>query len=273
LALFLEGEGWIPSAAGGMKRPGKNRLGSGGQVDEDLARLERQAVVEIIQAGRTGQNAREIGLGALFRADHLINLFESNNLLPRPIVCQAGCDFCCYNQVELTPPEALLLGDYVSRNFSDSEREQLRERLEGSSRLQSGKSKIEIAGIRRELPCLLLSQGRCSVYPVRPLLCRAMHSLDADRCEAELKSPLPLVEYYSHRGDLVFLVAAGLIEGCRAQGCQSGALELAAALKDFFRQERPMERWIQGEEVFRFPSPMISGNLGGGRPDQESGEK
>jgi hypothetical protein len=45
-------------------------------------------------------------------------------------------------------------------------------------------------------------------------------------------------------------VSAGLLEGCRAPGCQSGTLDLAQALHEFFHQENPAESWLAGEQVF-----------------------
>ena len=45
-------------------------------------------------------------------------------------------------------------------------------------------------------------------------------------------------------------MSAGLREGCKAAGLQSGPLNLTRALHDFFTQENAVERWINGEEVF-----------------------
>ena len=105
--------------------------------------------------------------------------------------------------------------------------------------------------MRAELPCPLLRDRRCSVYPVRPLVCRAMHAIDRERCAAELSAgSLAGSTYYSHRHEIAVSVSAGLRKGCRAAGLQSGALNLAQALHDFFTQENPVERWINGEEVF-----------------------
>ena len=58
-------------------------------------------------------------------------------------------------------------------------------------------------------------------------------------------------QYYAHRHEIALSVSAGLKEGCRAAGLQSGPLNLTRALHDFFTQENMVERWINGEEVFR----------------------
>jgi Fe-S-cluster containining protein len=198
-----------------------------------------------------------LGLSAITWADQLVALFEAANRLPRPIACQPGCYFCCHNQIELTPPEALLLGDYVEKNFSDEEKRQLRDRIERALHLQTGKTKNEVAESRQQLPCPCLTGGRCSVYPVRPLVCRAMHALNAGQCEASLNfQDLRPVEHYSHRQVFIMSLVKGLLDGCQAVGCQAGALDLAWALRDFFAQPDPAARWIQGEKVFTRIAPF-----------------
>ena len=219
-------------------------------IDEGLVARQKDSVVEIVQGGRSRETALEIGLSAMVLADHLIFRVEAESSLPQPIVYRAGCPFCCFNQVELTPPEALLVGHYVEQHFSPREKQWLLERVAGTLALKAGKGKREVALMRHELPCPLLREERCSVYPVRPLLCRAMHSLDAEQCRLELLSPVPHFEFYSHRYEVILSVSAGLAAGSQAMGCQSGALDLARAIQDFFTHSRPVEGWLQGEQVF-----------------------
>jgi len=219
-------------------------------INEDLAARQKEAVVESARAGRTGKSALEMAYSALVLADHLISAFEWANPLPQPIVCQAGCHVCCFNQVELTPAEALVLGDYVDRYFPPGEKTRLLARITRNLKLKAGKDKKEIAAIRHKLPCPFLRAKKCSVYPVRPLLCRAMHSLNVDHCRQEIISPMSHFEFYSHRYEMVLSLIAGLDAGCRALGCQFRALDLARAVRDFLQAESPVEDWIQGKNVF-----------------------
>jgi Fe-S-cluster containining protein len=220
-------------------------------IDEGLVARQKETVVGIAGGGRSRETALEIGRSAMVMADHLIFRVEGESSLPRPIVCRAGCPFCCYNQVELTPPEALLMGHYVAQHFSPEEKQGLQQRLAEALALTAGKGKKEVALMRGALPCPLLRQERCAVYPVRPLLCRAMHSLDAEQCRMDLRSPVCHFEFYSHRYEIALSVSAGLAAGCRAGGCQSGALDLARALHDYFAHPRPLEAWLEGEQVFK----------------------
>ena len=221
------------------------------RVNPSIAAAAQDNVVEIIGQGRGLERALEIAVSAFFLADHLTRRFEAEQDLPQPVACREECDACCYNRVELTPPEALIIAHHIAGNFPEVEKEALLANLARNLALTQGRSPAAVAGMRAELPCPLLRDRKCSVYPVRPLVCRAMHALERERCAAELSAgSLAASTYYAHRHDIAVSVSAGLREGCRAAGLQSGALNLAQALKDFFSQENPVERWINGEEVF-----------------------
>jgi len=221
------------------------------RVNPGIAAGAKDNVVEIIGQGRVPHRALEIAVSAFFLADHLTRRFEGGQDLPQPIACREDCDACCYNRVELAPPEALVIGHHIAGIFSEAEKEAVLANLAQNLARTHGKSPAAVAGMRAELPCPLLRDRRCSVYPVRPLVCRAMHALDRERCAAELSAgSLAGSTYYAHRHEIAISVSAGLMEGCREAGLQSGPLNLAQALHDFFTQENPVERWINGEEVF-----------------------
>jgi Fe-S-cluster containining protein len=241
------------------KKLGKNRRPAGAAshtlpaspINPGIVRAARENVVEIVNQGRGLDRALEIATSAFFLAEHLVWRFEAENPLPQPLACQEGCDACCHNLVELTPPEALHIGHFLSQHCSGAERDLVLTRVAKNLALAAGKSKVALATLRQELPCPLLRGRRCSVYPIRPLVCRAMHALNRERCEADLHSgSLAGSRYYEHRHAIALSVSAGILEGCRAVGCQAGTLSLDRALHDFFTRENCPERWIAGEAVF-----------------------
>jgi Fe-S-cluster containining protein len=222
-------------------------------IDEALAGMAQGNVAAVLKEGRIRQAALELARSAFYLASFSIRKAEAEGQLPREIACREGCDPCCYNLVEVTAPEAVLLGDFVARNFSPAEQEALLARVAGALALMAGQSKTEIIKRRRELPCPLLREGRCSVYPVRPLVCRAMHAFDAGQCRRELAAgSLAGGDYYAHPHSITLSVASGLLAGCREAGLQPGPLNLTRALHDFFTQTEPVDRWLQGKQVF-FP--------------------
>jgi Fe-S-cluster containining protein len=221
------------------------------RVNPGIAAAAQDNVMEIIGQGRVPERAFEIAVSAFFLADHLTRRCEAEQDLPRPVACREECDACCYNRVELTPPEALIIAHHIVVNFSAAEKEVVLANLARNLARTRGQGAAAVASMRAGLPCPLLRDRRCSVYPVRPLTCRAMHSLNREGCAAELATgSLAASSYYAHRHEIALSVSAGLREGCRAAGLQSGALNLALALDDCFTQANPVERWINGEEVF-----------------------
>jgi Fe-S-cluster containining protein len=232
-----------------------NRLLPAGWINSGIAQAARENLAAIVNQGRGVDRVLEIATSAFFLTEHLIWRFEAENPLPQPLACRESCAACCHNLVELTPPEALLIGHHLQQHFPPAEKDLVLSQAARNLTLAAGQIKAALASLRQALPCPLLRGNRCSVYPLRPLVCRAMHSLNRERCEAELRSgSLAGSTYYPHRHEIALSVSAGLLEGCGAEGCQAGTLELARALHDFFSQDQPVERWIAGETVFSLPT-------------------
>jgi hypothetical protein len=220
-------------------------------IDDDLVARQHRTVVDIAKGHRNGAQALEIATSALSLADQLVSRYESAQSLPKPIVCGPGCHFCCSNQVELLPPEALLLGHFVEHQFSPAEKQDLSARIARHLELRAGKNRQELAPLRPELLCPLLQEERCSAYPVRPLFCRAHHSLAVAQCQREFRAEkVTEYEFYSHRYEIMLSLRAGLQAGCQAIGCQAAVLDLAEALQVCLAGAAPAARWMAGEAVF-----------------------
>jgi hypothetical protein len=220
-------------------------------IDQELADRVKAWVVGTIGISRTGTAVLDLASQVNALADQLISQFELHNRLPHAIVCRPGCTPCCYNQVEVTPPEALLIGYFVAQNFSAEDLVALKKKVTAACHRKLGKSKKKLARLRAKLPCPLLVEGRCSVYQVRPLVCRAMHSFDAQVCAQELQGgKLGPGTYYAHRYEFVWSISSGIQNGCRDLCCQTGILDLDNALQSCFAQSDLIDRWVSGLQVF-----------------------
>lgn len=82
---------------------------------------------------------------------------------PGQVTCHAGCDGCCYQQFTVFPVEAYHLAQAVTA-LPQEEQQRLRQRLRGRDDPWRMSDEPQ--------PCVLLQQGRCSVYHGRPLICR-----------------------------------------------------------------------------------------------------
>jgi Fe-S-cluster containining protein len=92
--------------------------------------------------------------------------------------CTPGCCHCCRFFILINVAEARTLVRYIRRNFSPDRIEAVRKKtLQWHEWEHSGPGRYPASGSGRydsgyEHGCPLLSNGMCSVYPVRPVVCR-----------------------------------------------------------------------------------------------------
>ncbi|MEJ2070348.1 MAG: YkgJ family cysteine cluster protein [Syntrophobacterales bacterium] len=222
------------------------------EIDQDLAARVKKMVEGALAAARYVETALEVTHQAMQWADQLIEGFESLKPLPRPVACQPGCSFCCTSLVEATPAEVFLIAQVISRYFPPAKLEPVKERTLRMAALKVGKSKEELAAARQVQPCPLLEEERCVIYPWRPLMCRAMHSLDREHCRTSFAAgDLSGEEYYLHRYVFPMSISAGLKEGFGSLGCQMPVLDLTRALGQVLLEPWVVDHWLKGEEVFQ----------------------
>lgn len=185
-----------------------------------------------------------MGLSILPQADKTVAEFVAAG----DVQCRAGCSFCCYQNVDVTIPEAILVALQLG-NEADPRRDAV---LATADALRDVDDDARIATGK---PCPLLVDNRCSVYDVRPITCRSLTSPDAARCHQAMASleagdgPLPIEIYVVLR----FLCGGeqGAIRGiCRDLGLQSDIVELTQAVAAIIRDPALIQRWAAGEHVF-----------------------
>ena len=220
-------------------------------VDNELAARFSLSIIELWQNPATAAPFQAAAQSAFLWADYCLELLQKANPEPQPPACRPGCNFCCYNQVELTAPEALLMGHFLAERLDSAGLQLLLARVEKSCRQRAGKTKRQLADRRVEFPCPLLEAGHCLAYEVRPLMCRAMHSLQVEACRQELADPnLSKVEFYLHRHLIHVSISQGLVNACLALGYQPGPVDLVQAIRQYFSQPGIAQRWLAGEVVF-----------------------
>jgi len=120
--------------------------------------------------------------------------------------CKQGCCHCCRFFILINVAEARTLACYIRRNFSPDRIEAVRKKtLQWHEWEHSGPGRYPASGIGRydsgyEHGCPLLSNGMCSVYPVRPVVCRVhfvssnpLFCLAANDPESEEDAPVVLL--------------------------------------------------------------------------------
>ena len=211
-----------------------------------LAAGERSAVLEILAEGRTAAKACEVAENAHGWCDE-----EIGPSIPDDIACRAGCCWCCYLYVSITPPEAFALARWIEETSTPEQRAAWVELLRQRATQARGKS--ESAYAVAKIPCAFLQEGLCSAYAHRPLVCRGYFSHSAARCEVGYRTPLKFgatITVPLFPRTMTHLIKAGLQQGCEAAGVQSASYELHQAVLIALTTPNAAERWAQGEAIF-----------------------
>lgn len=109
---------------------------------------------------------------------------EINNMSEKEklaVSCKRGCSFCCHINVEITEDEGDVIGEHCKNHNIPIDKEYLLNQLKIPE--------LEIA-FAENSACVFLKNGECSIYDVRPLICRKyLVATPAEKCDTK-KYPL-----------------------------------------------------------------------------------
>lgn len=140
----------------------------------------------------------------------------------RPVACAAGCSHCCHQSVGVTGVEAITIVRYLRATRNTEELAALTARVRDAGEGTRGLNYKERHS--PHLPCVFLGAGgECTIYAVRPLVCRAVNSLDAGECRDNLYDDAKRAAYLENGQG-----ASALLAPIRASHAMSAGLQLAA---------------------------------------------
>jgi Fe-S-cluster containining protein len=217
-------------------------------LELDGRRLGRVQTAELLKRERTPLRVIAVAELAVTIAENGIK--DAKKLAPPPaLACTEGCDWCCYLRVGTAAPEVLRIAAYLHQTQSPEELQATRQRIDHTLDQRSQTQAARRTNAR--IPCPLLVNHRCIVYPVRPLTCRGANSRDARACEQFLDRPKATVlPNYSPQHRLTTFVLDGLRAGATEAGLKGDLLELTAALRIALETPNAAERWLAGEAIF-----------------------
>jgi hypothetical protein len=162
-----------------------------------------------------------------------------------PVACHRGCAHCCRIWVDASPVEIL----YVAKSFSGAARDQATETFRDAVSVTGGMSSAERGKL--VYPCPNLKDGVCSIYDVRPTVCRSLVSMDASVCarvfyllsDEEIVSPAPNI--LLGRGYRLALAGA-----LKHAGLAHTQVELNSSLDIAFSNPQAEQQWLEGEDPF-----------------------
>jgi Fe-S-cluster containining protein len=212
---------------------------------EVARQTERQTVIMLFEQARGVAQARQVAQQTTWLAAQLVEQLVDR----QAIDCRAGCAWCCSLFVSATALEIIQIADYLGANRTPDDIAALRERLAEREQLLAGKSAAQRSAAR--LPCVLLVNQQCSIYPVRPLACGSWTSTSAQRCEESWQLHWSAtitanqMQLWLYGG-----VMLGLREGLDAYGLDSEQLDLAGALRIALDTPDTAARWLAGQPIF-----------------------
>jgi Fe-S-cluster containining protein len=205
---------------------------------EALIAQQRAATIDLLRASR--QEAAVLELVGQVHDD----MTAAIEALPSKTqhACAAGCDFCCYLPVDVLTPEAFRIAAFLKRTHSPATLATLVCRLAAEGQHDFG--------LR---PCVFLANRRCSIYEVRPMVCRGYNSLSKERCEAYHHDASVDLRGSKDRlaGRLAEAMEDGVIAGLEALGLDAQWYELPSAVLRALEMTDGAARWASGETVLQ----------------------
>jgi Fe-S-cluster containining protein len=146
-----------------------------------------------------------------------------------PLHCKEGCWYCCCKPgVLISIPELLRILSHVRSTFDDDSVSALTDRARRYAAQIEGRSFD--ASTDESVPCPLLVEGRCSVYEVRPLVCRGYNSTSVDACRKAHRDASELVPMFAMLKDVTDGATIGAAQRLHAEGLPDSMVDLGSAL-------------------------------------------
>ena len=165
--------------------------------------------------------------------------------------CKAGCSYCCHFRVEALSPEIFL----IARELKKLPKQHVDEM---TARLLTHVEAVkDVAVGDHHSRCPFLTENLCSIYAVRPAVCRKAHAINVEQCK------LPGSDISSNLE--VALKSEALIKGTaeayhQVKVSASGHYELGRAVLIALEDETAESRWYGGESVFDGAPASFSGS-------------
>lgn len=156
--------------------------------------------------------------------------------------CRKGCTYCCRLEVNAYPQESFR----IARTL----RERPNLELLIAALADHAEKNREVTDKRQRDNCPFLVDQACSIYEIRPIMCRRMHSLDVERCK-QMSETVPSDPELFYKSEAIW-------EGTRKAYARvklpTQAHELVGSVLLALTDPSAEERWWKGEDVFEINS-------------------
>ncbi len=163
--------------------------------------------------------------------------------------CGMGCSFCCWLRIDVRAHEVFLILRQLRAQRTAEERKVLQGEVRIAREALTGLDFTGREAMQR--PCLLLQDGRCSVYAVRPAACRRYLSGSVEACEALWKGD-PVEEEIQHPllAETGRYAATAVHNTFVEKGYDGYSYDLPLALAEGLEDPECEARWLKKEKAF-----------------------
>jgi Fe-S-cluster containining protein len=215
-----------------------------------IVQAERQATIEVLRQRPTTTQVIELVDNARAGATQIVSTMLARHANVPPIACRAGCVWCCYKAIAVSPPEVLRIAAYLRATLSPADLAAVRERIADLDDQTRSMSSLQREHAR--LPCALLVDQRCTIYPARPLTCAGWNAVAVNECKAGWLNPEASDKITTNIVQIEAFQAMrlGMDIGSGELGLERDTLELTSALRIALDTPDAVERWLRGERLF-----------------------
>lgn len=231
--------------------------------------LALKAIFQGISDSHLGKGVSRDGVIAMVMeifgmAENILGQVHGSETQGKP-ACGPGCSYCCHSRISLTPAEALLIYSWMDTRFSTLDLASLGKRIQNNQFLTRGKSLKDRVLVKDSTPCVFLENGKCSIYPVRPFICRSWTSYSKRDCREAFRSGNHDAEIEtSASNNFVYQLARDLVRSvCSSLGLEAEPTDLLQAMGRCLSMDDPFGRWLHGDPVFH-SIPVSQGLTSGG---------
>jgi Fe-S-cluster containining protein len=169
--------------------------------------------------------------------------------------CRKGCGYCCHAWVAATAPEVFLIARHLQSRADSKQSDSSADWLAPDTVTARASVNVGLdiaARFGAKLPCVFLADNACSIYAVRPTVCRQVSSTNLTTCVEEFEGQglgediTVSKTFLDHARNCRLPLLAAL----QAAGLPGQAYELSAAITRALETPKAEARWLAGEDIF-----------------------
>jgi hypothetical protein len=160
--------------------------------------------------------------------------------------------------VASSTPSILRIAAALRQHLASSELEAVRSRVTALAAATHGLAWSPM--LRTRNPCPFLIDHACSIHAIRPFVCRAWNSADAEDCRRTLDQEVQQMRFDVFQRATFAGIERGTKDALAGFGLDPTDLDFTAAIKVALEDPDAADRWLQGEPIFAGCEARVHGD-------------